>query len=49
MNKLTEWQTIIPLNAKDLEWFDSESEDSGDEDSDSSDNDSDQIEEKMET
>ena len=36
LNKLTEWQTIISLNAKDLEWFESDSEDSDDEESEGS-------------
>merc|ERR1740137_448400 len=50
LNKLEEWQTIIPLNPKDLEWFDSDSEsdddemDDDDDDDDDDDNDDDDDE-----
>ncbi|XP_042892995.1 kelch domain-containing protein 4-like [Penaeus japonicus] len=51
LNKLEEWQTIIPLNKEDLEWFESDSEDD-EEDDESMDGDSedeDEDEDGMDT
>merc|ERR1739838_38926 len=41
LNKLEEWQTIIPLKPEDLEWFDSDSESDSEMDDDDDDDDDD--------
>ncbi|XP_063594904.1 kelch domain-containing protein 4-like [Penaeus indicus] len=40
LSKLEDWQTIIPLNKEDLEWFESDSEDDDDDDEEGMDDDS---------
>ena len=50
LNKLEEWNTIIALNKKDLEWFDSDSEDDSESMDDEEDEDDDDEEcESMDT
>lgn len=48
LNKLEEWNTIIPLDPADMEWFESDSEDEDEDDMDDEEDDDDDDEDKEE-